>query len=226
VSALVLSTVGTTALNNKYVDNIRDGKLRSWAGQAEKSFIENPEAERLLASEVVRVWNIVHAKGSRVPAEIASLARAIPYYGITQGDGSRFVFIASATAQGKSCARTNLHAFRQIFQTCTCSPEPDGNCEHIRWDYLKDLQHKDEKLFVRGARALRELMQYEVDNYRPTGNVEVKRVFNITGSYKGLVPFVTEFCNELGFEIAYLYEESERLVIKKARSSVVEVENE
>lgn len=228
VSALVLSTVGTTALTNPYVDAITTGALRRWAKEDERRFVENAAQEGALAREIVRVWRIVGVKGAQVPAEIGSLARIleIPQLAIRKNDGSRFVFIASDTAVGKSCAHVDMLAFREIFGTCSCAPGVDGECPHIRRTYLPELQHRKAEAFARAAEGLLELIRGELRRYvgAPDTSGPHRGLFNITGGYKGVVPFATECCNTCKLTMAYIYEDSERLVFKAPNGITVDLD--
>ena len=227
MSTLVLSTVGTTALTNPYVDAITTGALRRWAKEDERRFVENAAQECALAREIVRVWKIVGVKGAQVPAEIGSLARIlkIPQLAIQKNDGSRFVFIASDTAVGKSCAHADMLAFREIFGTCSCIPGPDGDCPHIRRTHLPELQHRKAEDFARAAGGLLELIQGEWRRFAgaPDTSDQPWGLFNITGGYKGVVPFASECCNICDLPMAYIYEESEHLVFKAPRRATVDL---
>jgi hypothetical protein len=221
VSTLILSTVGTTALTNPYVDAITTGALRRWAKEDERRFAENAASEQALAREIVRVWKIVGAKGAQVPAEIASLGRILKLETLAIGkdDGSRFVFIASDTTTSRSCAHANMLAFREIFKTCSCKPGADGECAHIRRTYLPELQHRNAEAFARAAEGLHGLAEEEQRRFACAPDASKPRweLFNLTGGYKGLIPFATECCNRLNLMMAYLYEESDCLIFKRPK---------
>jgi hypothetical protein len=193
---------------------LADRKLTQWAHE-EKFFQGNPANEGKLAGEVVKLWEKVGWQGAVVPAEIASLARVIPHREIKRGDGSGFLFLCSDTERGKACGRVNLLAFRRIFPLCSCTPDGEGLCKHVAWDYLKDVQHKKPHLFFEGAHTLLPRMERAMQEYAASGAAEPRKlVFNMTGSYKGLIPFATEYCDRLKFEMVYLFEESDALIFK------------
>jgi len=214
MSALVISTVGTTAFTNRYVDNLTDRRLTQWAHE-ERHFVGNATNERKLADEVVALWRRVGSKGAVVPAEIGSLGRVVARYEIRRDDGSRFLFLCSETERGKACGRVGVLAFRDIFNLCSCKPDEAGCCEHIEWDYLRYVQNKRPDQFWKGAHTLPVPMESAKRAYEASGATEPRHlVFNMTGSYKGLVPFATEYCDRLKFEMVYLFEESDGLIFK------------
>lgn len=216
--ALIVSTTGTTAFTNPYAEQISEAKLRRWANQEARGFQGNAVWERELAGEIVRVWGRVGPKFGRVPAEISSLARLRAYCGIDPGDGSRFVFVASATEEGKAAARVCLHACRLIFEPCACPEGEDGQCQHLFWEFLPNVQPYDHARFAVGVQSLRDLLIRHRRSFREEDGGGHWLMLNITGGYKGVVPWATEYANELEFWLAYLYEESEHLILKKSRA--------
>ena len=214
MKALIVSTVGTTAFTNPYVDSIPANSLRRWAKQDARSFAVDGSLELALADEIVRVWGVVRGKGGQVPAEIASLASLLKWCEVTPGDGSRFVFVASDTSQGKAAARVNLWAFRRIFKTCACAADDEGQCDHIMLEYLPGVQPKDHKKFAAGVKRLRDLLITHRAELREGARSADRLVMNVTGGYKGLIPWAAEYAGKLEFWVAYLYEESEHLIFK------------
>jgi len=222
MSTLVLTTVGTSALTNKYVDSIDDpklAKLKTWAKKSEDVFSGDPQYERELAEQIKNNWRILGGRGQKsVSAEIASLGRILEYYKILKDEGSRFVFLASDTKQGQSCARVNLLAFRSIFGTCSCEADADGRCSHIYCRCLDDIQHKDHERFAHGVNGFRARIETEKMNFLDgRSERDLGLIFNMTGAYKGLAPWASDECKTQRFTMAYLYEDSERLIFKPPR---------
>src|SRR5947209_1735810 len=167
---LIVSTAGTSTFTNRYVDFISRGELRKWAKQEPWGFQGNAAREHELAQEVKLVWDRVGTKGGKVPAEIGSLGRLFKYCEIGANDGSRFVFVASATEQGKAAARVCMRAFRAIFEPCACQATEDGQCVHVSWEFLPDVQPKDHERFARGVEGLRTLLIRHRASFRQEGD--------------------------------------------------------
>jgi hypothetical protein len=223
MKALIVSTVGTTAFTNPYVDSIPANNLRRWANQDARCFAADGILELALADEIVRVWGVVRGKGGQVPAEIASLAGLLGWCEVTPGDGSRFVFVASDTSQGKAAARVNLLAFRRIFKMCACAADAEGQCAHIKLESLPGVQPKDHQKFAKGVKRLRDVMLTHRAEFREGAPMEHRLVMNVTGGYKGLVPWAAEYARVLEFWVAYLYEESEHLIFKNPEADSVAI---
>jgi len=221
MSHLVLSTVGTTTIENRqFVDNLVDGRLRAWAQTGEKNFIEDQPLARKLGDEIAKVWPHIQKTLTIVPAEIASLARIRAHFGIQERDGSRFVFISSQTPRGKSCTWAVMHAFRQIFHPCDCSTDSLGACAHVDFHCLEGVQAKDYRRFTEGANGLAGLIAAERKSFTAAnGDLRERLIFNYTGSYKGLIPFATEACHEQQFIMAYLFEGAPFLFFKRPDSA-------
>ena len=189
MATLVLTTVGTTALTNGYVDR-QSPAVKRWAGAEEALFQRDAAHEDCLVQALVRNYDI--AARQMVSAEIASLSLIVAKYDIKLGDGSRFVFICSHTNRGMACAQVNARAFREIFKPCGCEHPMNGECgpdgDHVRIERLPGVQHRKVKEFQSSIEGLAEVVRREKDRFTETFP-GTKRVFNITGAYKGLIPW-------------------------------------
>jgi hypothetical protein len=213
MSYLVITTVGTSALDCDKVTTITDNGLRSWAATKDEEFNEDVRMERALGDEVARLFEAKVAR-NRLPAEIASLWLIRHHYQIARSDGSRFVFLSSQTAKGKSCAAAVAHAFRKIFPDCDCAL---AECPHVVLRCIEGVQHKDAQRFSQGVNVrLPAIIREEKTAFiAEHPGVEENMLFNFTGSYKGLIPFAAAHCTTYSFKMLYLFEDAKVLFLKE-----------
>ena len=217
MSYLVLTTVGTSAVDPEKVQRITNSELRIWANEKDEYFRENERMERLLGEHVARLFAL-NVQRKVLPAEIASLSLIRQHYKIEAGDDSRFVFLASETVKGRSCAAVVAHAFRKVFQLCTCAG-PGLACAHIAIREVTGIQHKDPLGFSNGVNVrLPHIIEEEKTSFVTNHpHDEQHMLFNFTGSYKGLIPYATALCDSYRFEMLYLFQDSPVLFLKKPR---------
>ncbi len=222
MKTLVLSTVGTSALTNPHVLKRLDPAFLPAIKQEENDFRENARLLAAVSKALVDSWKRPGLRKGKGSAEIASLFRICDFRKITANDGSVFVFFYSDTKRGECAARAVVRATRKLMAEflCHCHPCEDGTCEHLQLRQLHGVNDDKPHEFAQNISSLPTIM---FDQRRaffsagPAPKPEEALLFNVTGAYKGLIPFVTSYCNrpDLGFTVVYLFEGSPALVIKR-----------
>ena len=161
---------------------------------------------------------ISRKKRNRYSAEVSSLHRIIAKWQLTSTD-CRIVLITTDSAEGVIAARLNKRIIAHRLLEC-----PENVVRH--WKSQSDdrlheqslgrlpimrvpgLQVQDATRFhTQGRNALEQMMQ---DIYAPMTAGE--KVLNITGGFKGVIPIAVWWAWHHNWDVAYLYEETDRLL--------------
>jgi len=203
MSKLIITTVGTSVITNKLYSTKFETEI--------KELVDDVKDPRYF-TEIVNdtVHNIVNKLNNNVPnkqlsAELASL-RAFKNnskLGISNDDV--IVLFSTDTEEGKFCAKVNEEVLRTI-NWCQIQP-------YIAIKGLKTKRTKEDeditKNFIDAALVTLKNKTEELLN----GQTYTGKYFNITGGFKGTIPFVTVLAFEKQMNIFYLYEESNDLIV-------------
>ncbi|EFI34765.1 CRISPR-associated protein APE2256 [Desulfonatronospira thiodismutans ASO3-1] len=210
VDVLIFTTVGTSLLTNN--------------GYELKKFRQNEKQEEKVCKELTNklsrklIWNHIDLKNNPFPAETSSLyafLQSNPYSEEELKDKyKKVVFIHSPDLSQKEVPRgINGPAVAQGLVDVTRHQFKNLE-EEQRWDFencreISQLDPEDANVFPRATESLFQIVQEQV-NAHPEAEV----FLNITGGYKGLVPYLTMLGMALGemVRIFYLFEESPEII--------------
>lgn len=214
MSALVLTTVGTTALTNTYINQV-NATLQRWAKAKDETFRRDSKCEADLSEVLIKNAKIPGVSRAAISAELASLDLILKRFQIEPDDGSRFVFFCSETHKGMAAGRINALAFRRLYARCTGCLVEDGKCLHVDIKIIHGLDPQSATDFVKGVQRLYSAIQNERRTFSPPAGRQRHFIFNITGAYKGIIPWATEACKRHRYTMAYLYENADSLILKQ-----------
>jgi hypothetical protein len=131
----------------------------------------------------------------------------------------RIALLASDSADGVFAARINKRVIAHRLLDCPLekarqwqSATDDGlapQLEQVRIHRIPDLQVRDPLRFENGLEHLQNKLR---EIHRSWSRSPGQRVMNITGGYKGVIPVAAASAWSCGWEVAYLFEETERIV--------------
>jgi len=186
----VICTTGVSLAVNLKLDSKEAYTHRNWDG-ADAGF------EKALETELEKYLNVNMddtAKQRALSAEINTLSR------LGVGKGDRVALLSSDTGNGQLCSK----AVRRCL---------------INWYGLKDkdvsivriegMQVVDEKAFK--EKGLKNLVSKIID-IKESNQDSYEVIFNPTGGYKGVVPFVSIIGMIFGIKIVYMFVESNSLL--------------
>jgi len=195
MAKIVITTVGTSLLEKTGLE-----KVKGWLSQKRKADIENllkgtaigqQEKDKTVEEYLVKVKDL-----KDYPGEISSLKRM----NLNKNEDT-VKLLFSDTPEGTFCARANALYIQKNLAIC---------------DYSKDikkidgLEVKEPQSFVKGLENLISLLKQIKDEAEDKGK---EIVFNITGGYKGIIPFISFFAKKRQIKLYYLYQDSDLIEI-------------
>jgi len=209
---LILVTVGTSALEkccdkNKYPDVEELAIQLNRKGETSQLYTEVKEnVLKNLKTNTQRNVENRDTDYSKLSAELASLLAMGKNPGIGKIENDdRIVLLHSDTTDGKLCAEANAEVMRQEVKI---NDEVKKKIWHVEEPIkIEDLRVDDPENFYNGLQNLKTKVTSLVKG--PQSNY-----FNITGGFKGVIPFITVLAWDLLFpKLFYLYEKSEQIVV-------------
>jgi putative CRISPR-associated protein (TIGR02619 family) len=195
MAKIVITTVGTSLLEKTGLE-----KVKGWLSQKRKADIDNllkgtaigqQEKDKTVEEYLVKVKNL-----EDYPGEISSLKRMK-----LNKDADRVKLLFSDTPEGAFCARAIALYIQKDLAICDYSKDIKK---------IDDLEVKKPQSFLKGLENLISLLEKIKDEVEKEGN---EIVINITGGYKGIIPFISFFAEEHQKKIYYLYQDSDLIEI-------------
>jgi len=227
MAKLILVTVGTSALFNEYSEWQYDSNDdKRW--EKPEELIECLEMEVRVGTHNNEDSEYQHQKEQvldylksnlqtyydskkgldTLSAELASLLamhKDLSIGNITDED--KIVLLHSDTADGKLCAETNAEVIQSICANVLVRPlvgirvQPITPGEDIRRSFV-----------IRGLNSIQNEVRQAVVNFQEEYGEDIPCYMNITGGYKGMLPFTTVLALSYDLTLVYLYEESEKII--------------
>lgn len=223
MSKLILVTVGTSALFSEYSDWKNGSNDRYWDDSEE--LIEELETEPLneedteynhqkqqVLARLKKELNIYYANDEqgldKLSAELASLLamHKEPSIGnITNED--KIILLHSDTVDGRLCAEANVEVIQSFCTDTTIRPllgirvQPSASDENIRDSFVN-----------RGLNSIQNEVKQAVKNFSTQHGNAAACYLNITGGYKGVLPFTTVLAHNYNLHLVYLYEKSQQII--------------
>ncbi|MDD3581430.1 MAG: putative CRISPR-associated protein [Desulfobacca sp.] len=203
----VFVTVGTSALTkfppngwqNKEKDLIK--KLR----QGNNEFFKSCKQDMI--GKVTRILNSYGDKADtrgfeRYTAELGSLLAMKRQENMLDNDpaNNHIILLHTDTAEGQLCAEV----LKEVIE------KTSGNAalaDKVQFKRIDSLSAENPENFETGLKKLQELVQ-TCCKESPDSN----KIFNITGGYKGLIPYATLLAWDFNMLVCYLYEQSKELI--------------
>ncbi len=195
----IISTVGTSLFSN-YIEYCAENEhlklpsIKSYLKQIEKLAAE--ELEKKGKEEKEKIEKIIKAywlKEKNTSAEIESIKKYLENNRLESKNVSLH-FIATDTAQ--SCLASNI--IGDYFKKITTDVSA-----HI----AKDLSLNDKDAYE--SKGFNNLLKI-IDDIQNNSNDEL--VFNISGGYKGIIPYMTIYVQLIKAKIMYLYEDASNII--------------
>ncbi len=130
------------------------------------------------------------------PAEIASLWRL----NLNEGQ-DKIILLNSDTPEGVFCARVIAHYFRKFIEMDNDMDKGVLKVEGLQVENAVDFKNC-------GLKALKGTVNSIIEKYG--GKREI--IFNITGGFKAVIPYLTILAWESNKDLVYIFEESESLI--------------
>lgn len=205
MSKLIITTVGTSIINNKYLITKNSDKEK--VKDLQKGKISDDDYSDIFNKTVNKLKETISNNGpnDKLSAELASLRtfKQTKEYGLDENDVIEL--LSTDTEDGVFCADVNKKVLESLGWCQICEP--------IR---IEGLQTKETE---KNKNITKNFIKYGLKNF----DTKVKEIinsklshtkyFNITGGFKGTIPYSTilAFANEM--HLIYLYEESKDLIV-------------
>lgn len=201
MSKLIITTVGTSIINNKHLIT----------GDSDKRKVRNLQNEDISDNDYNYLFNktVNNLKDTisnnrpnvMLSAELASLRTFKQTYGLDENDV--IYLISTDTEDGLFCADVNKKVL-----------ESQGCC-HI-WEpiRIKGLHTKETNKNI-----AKDFKKHGLENFDKkikeiiNSNLSCEKYFNITGGFKGIIPYSTMLAFANDMRLIYLYEESKDLIV-------------
>jgi len=215
---LILVTAGTSALEKYSKQEYSTEDLADKLNQeGEKSDLYKNVKDDVLKNLKTNTKRYREGKDtgySKLSAEVASLLAMgkEPSIGaITKED--KIILLHSDTVDGKLCAEVN----GEVICACICNNTIIKSLIGIRVQ-PRDKGEDIRQIFVnQGLNSLQTEVKNATEAFRREHGQDASCYFNITGGYKGVLPFTTVLALNFNLTLVYLYEKSERIIwIKKS----------
>lgn len=159
---------------------------------------------------------IRQGKGNRYSAEISSLYALLKDKELSEKHKYRIVLLATDSQEGILAARLNKRVIANRLFDCDKEKVLHWNNEsnnHLDSVLLQipivrvsGLQVRDAARFeVEGNAALQQI----IENIQNDPNINGKKILNITGGFKGVIPIAVGIAWYYGWTVVYLYEDTE-----------------
>ena len=199
MTKLIITTVGTSLLDKKIHAGFNKWINMRQQNQIPQLFKKEAPAQQKYEEHVMEYF-LKMTRRKDYTAEIASLKLME-----INKEEDRVVLLASDTFSGVFCALMNQFYINENIALC----EP-GNGDDKDLRIIKGLEAKEASRFVDGLNNLSDLL-WEFDAEAAKQGREL--IFNITGGYKGIIPFIAFYARAHRKKIYYGYEESELIEI-------------
>mgnify|MGYP000366938444 CR=1 FL=1 len=190
---IIYTTVGTSLITNKLYAHPPDRKLQELYRQLLVDNVLLAELEDSLIHQLEQIYQQATIEDRQgLSAELSSLVRL----GVETDD--RIILLVTDTPDGKICAKALRNFIKDLFAL------PD---DAVDIKIVRGLQIKDPVVFQEeGIHNLLDFFtrQFSANRYGS--------VINITGGYKGVVPFLTLIGMLYNVPIVYLYENSNSII--------------
>ena len=209
MSKIVITTVGTSLLEKKDLATVK-----GWLSKKMKKDIDDlfagtspgQEAKDKTVSEYFKTLDtssIDNAELEDYSAEISSLKMMLNLKYLNK-DNDRVKLLFSDTPDCTFCARANALYIKKHLAKC------DYEHDVIKID---GLEVKEAHTFLNGLENLISQLE-KIKEDAKEKNFDI--VFNITGGYKGVIPFISFFARKHKLSLYYLYQDSDLIEIPPA----------
>jgi len=203
MSKLIITTVGTSIINNKHLITGDSDKRKVRNLQNED--ISDNDYNYLFNKTVNNLKDTISNNGPNVmlSAELASLRTFKQTYGLDKNDV--IYLISTDTEDGLFCADVN----KKVLESQRCC----HICEPIRIEGLHTKETETNKNIAK------DFKKCGLENFDKkvkeiiNSNLSCKKYFNITGGFKGIIPYSTMLAFANDMRLIYLYEESKDLIV-------------
>lgn len=210
MSRLIITTVGTSLITNECYPKEYENEIKAIKTRGE---INN--VSQIISKTAENINSMIQIRESSgmfrdLPAEIASLLLFKDSKDLGLNNDDVILLLSTDTSDGKFCADVIKGVIDKVKWCTVRGPETiKGLITH----YKTITYDKDEKnittLFVEeGRKNLKVIIDKELKN-----NSYISKYFNITGGYKGIIPFSTILAFENKMSLVYLYEENNDLIV-------------
>jgi putative CRISPR-associated protein (TIGR02619 family) len=199
---LIITTVGTSLILNEIYDKRTYGSTVTLMQKGTKP--SEDKYNQIVNSSAEKLMTAVNAnlEGKNLSAEIASLMAFKNGEGLGFDTNDLIVLLATNTIDGMFCADVHKKVLDDLKW---CKVEGPMKIDGFNTRSANDFKNA-------GLNNLKQTIDGILD-----GNNRDDKYFNITGGYKGIIPFATIHAFDKGMKLIYLYEEegSELMIIDK-----------
>ena len=200
MAKLVITTVGTSLLEKQDITKVREWIKYKSATDVDYIITGNSGGEQYHYDSLVQSYlQQPDLLLKDTTAEIASLLKMD-----LNKEQDRVVLLFSDTPGGAVCARANAIYINEYLAKCELG---NGSDKDVR--KIDGLEVKDPDKFKRALYKLIDVIkEFQTDQY--SSNYDV--LFNITGGYKGAIPYISMYAFVEGNKIVYFHADGELLI--------------